>query len=275
MVNYMKRIKPKYQQIYVEVTNICNLSCPFCLPTKRQPREMTIDEVSIIAEKIKGYTHSVYLHVKGEPLMHSRLKDIIDVFNSVDIKVKITTNGININNHRDYLLNNAAISKINVSLQSVHNMSSEFIHQYFNELKDFVENANTHIYLRNWALNQDLRRPLEMELKRIFPNASFHEGELLSSYVHYSVQEKFEWPSIDSKECEKSNCLGGRNQIAILSDGTVVLCCLDTNGDNDLGNIFTTSLEEIITSNKYLDAVNKMPYLELCKKCSYRLRFKK
>ncbi len=271
----MKKTKPKYQQIYVEITNICNLNCPFCLPTKRKPREMTLDEVKIIADKVKVYTHSVYLHVKGEPLMHTKLKDIIDIFKTVGIKVKITTNGINIKEHLDYLLNNDGISKINVSLQSVHNMNDKVIQQYFSDLKELVLNTKTHVYLRNWALDVESRKPLEDELKKIYPNALFQDGEYLSEYVHYSIQERFEWPTTKGDEYEKSTCLGGKNQIAILSDGTVVLCCLDTNGDNDLGNIFTTDLNDIINSSKYQNSVNKMPYLELCKKCSYRLKFKK
>ena len=69
MVNYMMNTKPKYQQIYVEITNICNLRCPFCLPTKRPTKQMSLTEVKEIADKIKNYTHSVYLHIKGEPLI--------------------------------------------------------------------------------------------------------------------------------------------------------------------------------------------------------------
>ena len=30
-----------------------------------------------------------------------------------------------------------------------------------------------------------------------------------------------------------------------------------------------------LNSEKYLNSIHKMPYLELCKKCSYRTRFKK
>ena len=276
MVNYMMNTKPKYQQIYVEITNICNLRCPFCLPTKRPTKQMSLTEVKEIAEKIKNYTHSVYLHVKGEPLMHRNLKEIIDIFKSYNIKVKITTNGIGINKHLDYLLNNDGINKINISLQSVHNMNMVDIRKYFTELSELLFNTTkTHIYLRNWALDLESKKILEDELKNIFPKAQLNDGELLKEFVHYSIAERFEWPTTDAIECEPSKCLGGKSQIGILSDGTVVLCCLDTDGDTNLGNIFESDLESIITSDKYKDAVNKMPYLELCKKCTYRLRFKK
>lgn len=270
----MKNSRPKYQQIYVEITNSCNLSCPFCLPTSRQTRQMTLSEIEIIANKISSYTHSVYLHVKGEPLLHENLKEIIEIFNKYHLNVKLTTNGININKY-SFLLN-GLLSKINISLQSVHNMSDEYKKEYFKNLSDFIaQNKKTHIYLRNWALDKDSRKTIEFQLNSLFPQAKFSDGEILKEFVHYSIAERFEWPTTDGTEQEKSNCLGGKNQLGILSDGTVVMCCLDTNGDTSLGNIFEDTLEHIINSEKYINAVTKMPYLELCKKCSYRLKFKK
>ena len=176
----------------------------------------------------------------------------------------------------NYLLNNDAISKINISLQSIHDWDKDQIKDYFNDLNNYIKrNEKTHIYLRNWALDIKDRNNLEDELRTIFPTATFKDGELLNKLVHYSIAEKFEWPNMDANECDKSTCLGGKNQIGILSDGTVILCCLDTNGDTNLGNIFDEDLESIISSEKYIKAVTNMPYLELCKKCTYRLRFKK
>ena len=34
-------------------------------------------------------------------------------------------------------------------------------------------------------------------------------------------------------------------------------------------------IEDILNSELYLNAVRKMPYFDLCKKCTYRLKFKK
>ena len=65
-------------------------------------------------------------------------------------------------------------------------------------------------------------------------------------------------------------CLGGKNQLGILVDGSVVLCCLDNNGDTIIGNIFKDEMEDILNSELYKNAVRKMPYFDLCKKCTYR-----
>ena len=272
----MSRTKPKFQQIYVEITNTCNLNCPFCLKTTRAPRKMTLSDVQVIADKIKKYTHSVYLHIKGEPLTHNNLEEIINVFHDNMIKVKVTTNGINIFDKGQFLLNHEGVNKINISLQSVQNLNKEFIDKYYEDLDKFLKSTKkNHIYLRNWALDDQEKQVLETRLLKMFPNAKFKDNELLDDYIHYSVQEKFEWPELNNESVNATPCLGGRNQLGILSDGTIVLCCLDTNGDTNLGNIFENELEDILNSEKYLNSIHKMPYLELCKKCSYRTRFKK
>lgn len=56
----------KFSRIYVEISNICNLNCSFCSKTKREKKEMTIDEFKIVISKIKKYTNTIYLHIKGE-----------------------------------------------------------------------------------------------------------------------------------------------------------------------------------------------------------------
>ena len=47
------------------------------------------------------------------------------------------------------------------------------------------------------------------------------------------------------------------------------------NGDTIIGNIFKDEMEDILNSELYKNAVRKMPYFDLCKKCTYRLKFKK
>ena len=73
-------------------------------------------------------------------------------------------------------------------------------------------------------------------------------------------------------------CKALKEQIGVLVDGTVVSCCLDNNGDNNLGNIFNDDLNEIINSPKYQDMINGFKNNKLvsplCQRCSYINRFK-
>ena len=64
--------------------------------------------------------------------------------------------------------------------------------------------------------------------------------------------EKFEWPSLSLPYIsKKGKCLGAKEMIGILVDGTVVPCCLDGNGDINLGNIFEKPLKEILESKRF------------------------
>lgn len=57
-----------FKKAYVEITNICNLSCNFCHGTKRTPHRLTAAEFNYIMQRLKGHTEYVYLHILGEPL---------------------------------------------------------------------------------------------------------------------------------------------------------------------------------------------------------------
>ena len=69
----------KFKRIYIEITNICNLKCSFCSNSKRNKKEMSIDEFELVMSKIAMYTDYIYLHVKGETLSHHYLDDILSI----------------------------------------------------------------------------------------------------------------------------------------------------------------------------------------------------
>ena len=79
----------KFKRIYIEITNICNLKCSFCSNSKRNKKEMSIDEFKLVMSKITMYTDYIYLHVKGETLSHHYLDDILSIckkYNKLDCK---------------------------------------------------------------------------------------------------------------------------------------------------------------------------------------------
>ena len=95
--------------------------------------------------------------------------------------------------------------------------------------------------------------------------------------VYVSLQNIFEWPS-NANSNSDGYCLGGKSHIGILSDGSVIICCLDGEGESNLGNIFYEDLSFILNSEKYHNIINYFKnnkcYLDICKKCTYKNRFK-
>ena len=111
----------KFKRIYIEITNICNLKCSFCSNSKRNKKEMSIDEFKLVMSKITMYTDYIYLHVKGEPLLHSNLNGILSLTKKYNKKVLITTNGYFLKEKFPLLLKYDNIYQINVSLHSENN----------------------------------------------------------------------------------------------------------------------------------------------------------
>jgi radical SAM protein with 4Fe4S-binding SPASM domain len=102
---------------------------------------------------------------------------------------------------------------------------------------------------------------------------------MLIPHVYASIEDEFTWPSeINKDNLEKTKCLGGTTHIGILVNGDVVLCCLDSGGKTTLGSLKKQTLKDIVESKEFnkivTDMKNGKPYFDICKKCTYRNRFK-
>ena len=67
--------------------------------------------------------------------------------------------------------------------------------------------------------------------------------------------------------------MGLRTHIGILVDGTVVPCCLDTNGVINLGNIYEEDLKDVLNKKIVNDMKenfkNNKKINKLCKHCNF------
>ena len=76
----------KFYRIYIELTNVCGLSCSFC-PTKALPsKEMDLDFFESIIQQAKNYTNEIACHVVGDPLTLSNLHDYLDIIHKYGLK---------------------------------------------------------------------------------------------------------------------------------------------------------------------------------------------
>ncbi len=116
----------KFTKIYIEITNICNLNCSFCSKDNRELKEMTLDEFEHILKEIKQYTNTIYLHIKGEPLLYSKLNEILLLTKKYNINVRITTNGTLLKEKYNILKEFDNIKQINISLHSENNKKNYF-----------------------------------------------------------------------------------------------------------------------------------------------------
>ena len=285
-------MKKRFKRIYIEITNICNKNCKFCSPLLRPLRFMSVEEFEYILKEIKEYTDYIYLHVKGEPLLHPNLDKILELCEEYNIKVNITTNGTLLLEKTDILLKYNSVRQINVSLHSFdENDNENYIINILKATKKILANSPIYVNYRFWALeNNKLTKDMEIMIKEIL-NYFNLSSKLLSKIINsnnttlkenlfLNKAELFDWPSLNHEFISNyGTCNGTKDHIAILCDGTVVPCCLDSDGIINLGNIYKTKLKYILDSDQFINfnssLKNNILICELCQKCSYRKKFDK
>ena len=263
-----------YKKVYIEITNDCNLACSFCIKNKRIKKYMSFDEFKIVLDKLKGYTKYIYLHVLGEPLMHPNINEFIN-YASKFFKVNITTNGYLINNIKD----NKNIRQINISLQSFDDKYGINIDDYLDNIFDSVDTLSKYSYIsyRFWVKNKFSKYIIDRINKKYNVNLNIDNiknNTTITNNIFISTNSEFIWPSLNNDYCsEEGTCYALRDHIGILSNGTIIPCCLDSTGTIKLGNIFNDNICDIKSSKKYKDMLdgfkNNKKVEELCKHCNF------
>ena len=279
------------ERLYVEIGNICNLSCSFCPKTKRKPRQMTADEFEEILVKSKGLVRYIYLHVMGEPLLHPELDKMLSLAEKYSMPVCITTNGTLLKSRGEILLSHADIvHKVSVSLHAPEGNSMYDLDDYLSSAVSFARaasEAGIFTVLRLWnedgadADGRNLSNPeIEKFLYSSFegPYTKRPRGLRLAKYIFLEYGDTFVWPiESEAEERESLYCHALSDQVAILADGTAVPCCLDSEGVMALGNIFESSLADILCGERAVKIKKGFDggcaEEPLCKKCSYARRF--
>ena len=275
----------RFRKVYLEISNICNLSCRFCPGTKRPKKALTEEEITLLLPKIRSYTDYLYFHLMGEPLLHKHLARFLELAGEHGFKVILTTNGTLLKKQQEMLLASPALHKINISLHAfeANDLAVPFS-QYLADCFAFGNAAAGQklVVYRLWNNGGEDTQNAEIldTMRRYFPQKWVQErhGIRIADRTYLEYGDKFDWPDLTATEGDsKVFCYGLRDQLGILCDGTVVPCCLDHDGDLALGNLLVQDMEEILASPRakaiYEGFSNREAAEELCRKCGYARRF--
>ncbi len=267
---------------FLEITNACNLSCSFCHGTKRPIRYISREEFTRAATELRGFADYLYFHLMGEPLLHPDLPAFFEIAGGLGFKVILTTNGTLLKKRTDVLLSAPSLFKVSVSLHSYEaNTLSITPEQYLDECFDFCERASAKgivSVMRLWNIGGEdsLNAQILDRMHARFPEEwrTIFSGYKIRHKLFLEWGEKFEWPDPEADYCGDSHtCFGLVDQIGVLSDGTVVPCCLDADGVIALGNLFETPLSDILSCKRAVRmrrAFAKRSITEpLCQRCGF------
>lgn len=285
----------RFQKIYVEITNICNLKCAFCPDTNREKQFIKVDEFKRIIKNIKQYTNLVYLHVKGEPLLHPELEEILKICEMNNINVNITTNATLLYKNLETIVKSKAIRQMNLSLHSINQNeineiynSRSYLQSVLESVKIINEKTEILISFRLWNIdkigandkNIEIIEALEKEynIDNLMEKTKQCRYVKLHNSIYLNQDRQFTWPNLKSNIISESGkCFGLRNQIAILVNGDIVPCCLDQEADIKLGNIYENTIEEVLDSKICKELIQGFEAHKLinplCKRCGFRSKF--
>ena len=276
----------RFQKIYLEISNICNLHCSFCPGTKRKKRSLTEAEFSYLLPKLRPYSDFLYFHLMGEPLCHPKLERFLELAGNAGFKVILTTNGTLLKEKQDILLSAPGLHKMNISLHAfeANDLTVPF-EDYLQDCFSFgkaAEGQKIVVYrLWNHGGADELNQRILDTMAHFFPKPWVEDrrGVRIGEKIFLEYGDKFDWPDLASPEgTNRVFCYGLRDQIGVLCDGTVVPCCLDHEGDLALGNLFEEDMEAILEKPRakaiYDGFSDRTACEELCRKCGYARRFK-
>lgn len=273
-----------YSRVYVEITNICNMNCSFCHGHSREPRQMTEAEYGHILQQLEGKTGYIYHHLMGEPLVHPKLPRFIQMAAQAGFRPMITTNGTLLDRCGDALLTEG-LHKVNISVHSFEGNSHEEHRRYLQKIVDFIEKARgtgVIISLRLWnkGCDEGKNDTVLAFFREAFPAPWVENtrGYRLRDGLFLEWGDRFVWPDQNAEDQGSSVfCHGLKDHFGILSDGTVVPCCLDSDGVIALGNIFQEPLTDILASPRAKAMLegfrNRKATEALCCRCGYARKF--
>ncbi|MBQ7292410.1 MAG: SPASM domain-containing protein [Clostridia bacterium] len=261
----MPKPKKRFAKIYLEITNLCNMSCSFCHGTKREAGVVSPDDFKLFCNRAAPFTDHVYLHVMGEPLLHPQLGELIDTAAAEGLKVSITTNGTLLPKALPLLLSKAEkLYKISISLHSFEANSGIDAKKYFDGCFDAAKQlgkAGVISALRLWNLEglsesspqNTMNGDILDRLKEFFTDewTKNRSGQKIGDGVYLEWGERFDWPDMDAADKGTHGfCYALKDHVAVLCDGSVVPCCLDADGVITLGNLKEQELGEILANEK-------------------------
>ena len=273
-----------YSRVYVEITNICNMNCSFCHGHSRKAGRMTPEQFARVLEQLEGKTNYIYYHLMGEPLLHPQLPAFLQMAAQRGFRSVITTNGTLLGSRGSVLLENP-VHKVSVSLHSFEQDSMETFEAYLAQVADFADRAaaaGVIISLRLWNRGYDAGRndfAVDYLHSRFSdPWEANSRGFRLRDRLFLEWGDRFQWPDKNAPDMGgEVFCYGMKDQFGILCDGTVVPCCLDSDGVIALGNVFAQELGEILASPRVKAMTEgfscRKATEDLCRRCGYARRF--
>jgi MoaA/NifB/PqqE/SkfB family radical SAM enzyme len=226
----------------IEFTNACNFSCSYCQRTDEDGvRLVGMLDVDVVKQMVErgDFDNTVYCEFQqnGEPTIHPKFPELLDLIKSVVPYVGLSTNGTY---HKfkksDELLE--ALKKCDCITLSIHKETTQF------DVDNFIEKLQPFTKIRIQTLDNNNHGLDLMKFKDF-------KGVFLDNYEIREFR----------KEYSPISCIDPKSSVTIQWDGDVVACCNVVGKQRVYGNVKNETLKDI-----WAKAEKTMfPYCKTCK----------
>ncbi|BBB89563.1 MAG TPA: SPASM domain-containing protein [Methylomusa anaerophila] len=249
-----------------EITNCCNFECSFCAHQimKRKKGFMKDDLFNKILKEAKEIgIKTIDIRNMGEPLLDEKLVDRTQAASKLGFEVHTHTNGFLLNFNLFNELCEAGISYIILSLsprtefEKTRNRDFGVIENNLNE----IARSNYKERLIVDMIGADHTQKEEEEFEQFLDNLGFQIRKKL-------ITHNFATSNINALKYNYCHRLW--NSFTINWNGDVPLCCMDYDGQLNLGNVYNNHIRDIINSSLYSEVRKEHlagNFLEICLKC--------
>ncbi|HEX5215328.1 MAG TPA: radical SAM/SPASM domain-containing protein [Vicinamibacterales bacterium] len=260
--------------VQIESTNLCNAKCVFC-PRDEMHRRQGVMDFDLFAKIVDecgalGITH-VRVHNYGEPFLDKKLVDKVRYAKQKGIKeVGMISNGSLITEEIAAGMIDAGLDAINISVDAAGKEVFERTRLNL-EYDTVINNIRTLARLRRerGRTHPKLILSFVRQDNSADEQAFIDEWSKIADKVH--ITDLHNWAgTLNAKSDVQYPCYRLWLTFTVLWDGRVSLCCADFDGRNVLGDLRTSTIQEIWNSPLYRAA--RRQHLEtggpeICRSC--------
>ncbi len=267
-----KEVIDCYPYLFVmEVTNVCNLKCPFCLTGKgisggRDVRHMKYEEAKRMLDAVGDYLYFLQVYTWGEPLLNKDVIKIIEYAKKKNIYVMLSTNATAMTTAYNKRLLESGIDYLMVAIDG----GSKQTYEAYRRGGDYDKViANVQDLLRQKE-NSRTAKPF-VEWQFIVFRHNEHEVDATEKMAYEMGINKFtplpayveneEWAATDSRyrtdlgNPERLyNCDRPWSHLNVRADGGVASCCYTFFKKDDFAHIDDGEFMSVWNNDKFRTA---------------------
>lgn len=282
--NWIKYPKTQYVAEYpllvdIELSSLCNLKCPMCYTITEEFKSkvctqlMKYELFQKIVDEIAGKVPAVRLSLRGEATLHPDFISCIRYCKEKGIgEVSFLTNASKLTKGYFIEIAEAGADWITVSIDGI---GAEYDRirtpLKFGDTLQKIKDVHEIKQKRGW------KKPV-IKIQGIWPSIKNNPSEYYNAFVPYTDLIAFN-PLIDYLGKDEDivyvddfACPQIYQRLAIGSDGKVILCATDEDGNYLLGDINSQSVFEVwhgerINKVRELHSLGKFKEVDVCRKC--------